>query len=496
MLRSGMMLAGMATVACCGALPAGAAAHGPPKITAGPTGTTTDTTARFEFTYDEPAPTQTFECSLDGAAFTACEDASLPGGFQTYSALAAGPHTFKVRRVSLIPSDPLGDTTPAERAWTVAGPEPTPTPTATPSATATPTPTATATPGPAAKPAPCHGVLQITDPADYHHDNEDVIGGFFRYADGKLTANIVLTDLSTEVGHQDNTGVFWRLRFNTADGQTRYVGAAADRSGKVTYEHGTVTGTTGYARAGDSEGRFFAGRDGVVEIAVADVAPGSTLSVPVAVTGETVLLGGEHGWADRAPGQGSPDDPAQTSTGADYVVRDCDAPAAAPGPGPGGPGAPSTGVLAVKLERTEMAAQFGRRVTVRGSIEPAQAGVRTELVDAAGRVLAVQSTADGGHFAFRLRVRRALALKVRAAGVSSQTLPVRVIPAVRLKRKRSKRGLRLHGTIRPAPRFVDIEQRSRGQWVTVATVRVRNSRFSVLLRGVRRGTFRVRSLTA
>jgi hypothetical protein len=52
----------------------------------------------------------TFECSLDGAAFTLC---SSPA---SYSSLGSGVHTFDVRAI-----DPAGnmDLTPASFSWTV-----------------------------------------------------------------------------------------------------------------------------------------------------------------------------------------------------------------------------------------------------------------------------------------------------------------------------------------------------------------------------------------
>jgi PKD repeat protein len=81
----------------------------PPEttITAGPSGTTSSTSAIFEFIANEPA---TFECSLDTAPFAAC------GSPASYTALAEGSHTFRVRS-----TDTAGnvDPTPAERSWTV-----------------------------------------------------------------------------------------------------------------------------------------------------------------------------------------------------------------------------------------------------------------------------------------------------------------------------------------------------------------------------------------
>ncbi|MBA3395623.1 MAG: hypothetical protein H0T89_23470 [Deltaproteobacteria bacterium] len=74
---------------------------GPPAgTTSGPTG---------ELTFSSPDATATFECSLDGAAFTAC---TSPFAFT----LPDGVHTFAVRA-----KDPLGilDPSPATRTWTV-----------------------------------------------------------------------------------------------------------------------------------------------------------------------------------------------------------------------------------------------------------------------------------------------------------------------------------------------------------------------------------------
>lgn len=81
----------------------------PPEttITSGPSGTTSSTSATFEFVANEPA---TFQCSLDTAPFAACSSSA------SYTALAEGSHTFRVRS-----TDTAGnvDPTPAERSWTV-----------------------------------------------------------------------------------------------------------------------------------------------------------------------------------------------------------------------------------------------------------------------------------------------------------------------------------------------------------------------------------------
>ena len=95
------------------------------SITSGPSGSTGDSTPTFDFTSTEPG--STFECSVDGAAFTACNSPF------TTAALADGSHTFAVRA-----RDPAGnpDPSPASRSFTVSTVDTTP-----PAATITAGPT-------------------------------------------------------------------------------------------------------------------------------------------------------------------------------------------------------------------------------------------------------------------------------------------------------------------------------------------------------------------
>lgn len=128
----------------------------PPDTTilSGPPNPTTNTNAPFSFSASEPG--STFECSLDGAAFSGC---SSP---VEYIGLTVGGHVFGVRA-----TDPAGntDSTPALYIWTIEPPDPAPSPTTTPSPTETPTPTPTATPLPTETPAPTATPIPTDTPA-------------------------------------------------------------------------------------------------------------------------------------------------------------------------------------------------------------------------------------------------------------------------------------------------------------------------------------------
>jgi hypothetical protein len=83
------------------------------SITAGPTGSTSDSTPTFTFTSSEPG--STFTCQIDSSAAVAC------GSPYTTGVLADGPHTFSVYARDMAGNP---DTTPATRAFTVAAAPP------------------------------------------------------------------------------------------------------------------------------------------------------------------------------------------------------------------------------------------------------------------------------------------------------------------------------------------------------------------------------------
>jgi hypothetical protein len=102
--------------------PAGGTLPDTSILTKPPSSTSAKTAA---FTIASPLANATFECKLDGAAFTGCADGVkiLPG--PSYSNLAVGGHTFQARAKN---ATGQVDSTPASYAWTVTAAPPPPPP--------------------------------------------------------------------------------------------------------------------------------------------------------------------------------------------------------------------------------------------------------------------------------------------------------------------------------------------------------------------------------
>jgi hypothetical protein len=80
-------------------------------ITSGPTGTVPPANVSFGFTASESG--SSFECSLDGAAYSSCSSPKV------YPTIASGAHTFRVRATDAVGNQ---DSTPAERSFQVLQP--------------------------------------------------------------------------------------------------------------------------------------------------------------------------------------------------------------------------------------------------------------------------------------------------------------------------------------------------------------------------------------
>ena len=87
------------------------------EIESGPTGVTPSTSATFTFSGFSYGRIASYECSLDGAGFSAC---SSP---QQYAGLPAGDHTFRVRSVT---NEGARDPAPPSASWTVEATKPSP----------------------------------------------------------------------------------------------------------------------------------------------------------------------------------------------------------------------------------------------------------------------------------------------------------------------------------------------------------------------------------
>ena len=349
----------------------------------------------------------------------------------------------------------------------------------------------------AAPPAPCNGVAQIVDPsADSHHINTDVTRAWFvRDSDGVVTVNVEVSALGPKIDHQENDRVLWRVYF-TAEGKRRYVQATSPRSGAPSYEYGSGDGVSA-TREGATTGTLFPGAKGVVQVVVPPaLAPeGAVLGGPVAVAAEASALRTQ--WFERAPGGDDPTDASERSTGSDWRVQSCGGGAPAPSGGSpsgggGSAGGATGGIAGVGFAAASVRSGYAQLATLAGSVAPALGGVTVEILDESGAVRTRLTTDAAGRFAVKVRMHRDAALRARAGGLTSGPVQLVLVPRLRLAApRRVAAGLRLEGTALPITRgTVALEQRSGGQWLEVGRAAVRGGRFTTVLRGIRRGTFR------
>jgi hypothetical protein len=116
-------------------------------------------------------------------------------------------------------------------------------------------------------------------PGDGARENLDLIGGFYKYdaakGDDAATFNIQIANLSTEIP-QGATAVSWYVSYGNAAGDP-WLRALTDFTGVVSYETGhyeIVGPQTQSVRDGGTNGAFFEGPDGVIQIVYPKDGPG------------------------------------------------------------------------------------------------------------------------------------------------------------------------------------------------------------------------------
>lgn len=111
----------------------------------------------------------------------------------------------------------------------------------------------------------------LTVPAGFAQPSTDLRRGFLLYdpATGTTRYNIQVADLETTVPPPYTT-IGWIGYFTAPDGSASFVRAIVDLTGSVVYEYGgpdmTVPTLTRNVYKGDTTGRLFLGKDGIVSI--------------------------------------------------------------------------------------------------------------------------------------------------------------------------------------------------------------------------------------
>jgi hypothetical protein len=218
------------------------------------------------------------------------------------------------------------------------------------------------------KPGPGCAGLAFADPSGDQVDpfgtapaNLDVTGGFFKYDGSTTTANIRIADLNQDVPAYA-TGIDWYFVY-TGDSTTYYVEASVDFTGTASFGYGTYDTTNGYTEADSMPGKFFNGRDGVIQLAVPNAVKGgegNVLRDPYVDATESYSVPGVGGFVQSA------DDGPDSLSGHAYTVGSCEAgetngvrPANAPG---------RTSTLRIKLlskRATAARARKGRTLALR-----------------------------------------------------------------------------------------------------------------------------------
>jgi len=348
----------------------------------------------------------------------------------------------------------------------------------------------------AAAPAPCGGVVQISDDSgDGHHPNSDVQAAWFSEQAGPLQAVIKVQLGDWAPAHDDSAAVGFAVLFQLG-GQQHYVRVEApQRPGPLRYDYGTWTLAGGFASAGATTGSVV---DGFGQTATIDVPaatgalPGALLARPFVLTYDGQSSPSDLHWVDRAPGGVTP---AEAAFGADYVVGSCPA-GGLGGPGTGASGDPGDGTAtttAVVLDAPRRLVGAGR-VRASGRILPARGGVAVRMTAKARhsrRAAVAQSvkTLTDGSFAASIPLSESSTISAVAAGVNAQTRTITVQSTVRLTLRRLRGGETVVGGL-VSPRLPGRVLLLRTNAVAPsATATVRNGRFRFRARRLARGRY-------
>ena len=295
----------------------------------------------------------------------------------------------------------------------------------------------------AAAPAPCHGIVQISDATgDGHHANTDVTAAWFSEQAGRLQAVVEVRLGDWAPAHDDSAAAAVALIFEVA-GQTRYVRVETPRRpAAIRYDFGTWTPAGGFASSGATTGEAVDGvTTATIDVPAATGAvAGAVLVRPFVMTYDGAGSPADPHWVDRAPGGVTP---TEAAFGADYVVGACSA-GATGGPAPGAigagraPGASAT--TAVVLDAPKRRTGAGR-VRVGGRILPARGAITVRVVAKASHarevalVRSVRTLTDGS-YAVTLPLAETTAITAAAEGINAQTRTVTVRSTVRLTLRR------------------------------------------------------------
>lgn len=310
----------------------------------------------------------------------------------------------------------------------------------------------------AAAPAPCGGVAQISDPSgDGHHQNTDVLSGWFSEQAGRLQAVIKVALGDWQPAHVASTTASWAFLFD-AGGEQRYVRVVATKvPTTISYDYGTWTLAGGFVSAGATTGEVTTGQGATATIdvpAATGATAGTVLARPFVLTYESDPS--EPGPVDRAPGGVTA---GEAAFGADYVVGSCQPPptagsGAGDSPSPAASGAVTTTAVVFSAPKRIVGA---RRVRAGGRVVPARAGVAVQVTtkargSAKAPIVRTATTLADGSFSVSVPVSETSTMTAVAEQINAQTLTVVVHSTVRLTLRRVAGG-RIVASGRVMPRL-------------------------------------------